>query len=189
MEWLGHCFHAAISRQKSGVLFDYLVHDQISHTFFADDLVIFSKIDLKNSGLLKNFLGNFCELYNHKVNSKRKTNVFFSTSVKENSRRDINNMLNDLGHYLRVPLFHQRVANNTLNFLIERVCNYISSWDAKKLFFVGCVTLAQTVMLFILSYLMQSTSVLKGICDSIGEITRQFIWGTFDGKRKIALVG
>ncbi|KAH1055899.1 hypothetical protein J1N35_033964 [Gossypium stocksii] len=31
--------------------------------------------------------------------------------------------------------------------------------------------------------------VFDGICDSIKEMARQFIWGAFDGKRKMALVG
>ncbi|KAA3477142.1 Retrovirus-related Pol polyprotein from type-2 retrotransposable element R2DM [Gossypium australe] len=37
------------------------------HLFFADDLFIFSKADMKHSGLLKNMLGNFCELSGHKT--------------------------------------------------------------------------------------------------------------------------
>ncbi|MBA0834128.1 hypothetical protein Goarm_006508, partial [Gossypium armourianum] len=34
---------------------------------------------------------------------------------------------------------------------------------------------------------LKSTLVPKGICDSIEELARQFIWGAMDGKRKIAL--
>ncbi|KAH1072669.1 hypothetical protein J1N35_024997 [Gossypium stocksii] len=84
-------------------------------------------------------------------------------------------------------IFHKRVTKDTLNFLVERVWNQLSSWDAKRLSFAGRVTLAHSVLLAILSYLIQSTLVLKGICDSIEELARQFIWGAAKGKRKIAL--
>ncbi|KAA3477388.1 Retrovirus-related Pol polyprotein LINE-1 [Gossypium australe] len=150
MEWLEHHFHTAILTGEW--CSNRLSHTRpnLSHLFFAEDLVIFSKAYLKHSGLLKNFLGKFCELSGHKVNA-RKINVFFSFGVKENLRKDINNFLgfqevHDWGHYLGVPLFHQRVTNNTLYFLVERVRNHLSSWDAKKISFVGKVTLAQTFL-------------------------------------------
>lgn len=86
----------------------------LAHPFFTDDLVIFSKADLKHSGLLKSFLSNFCELFGHRVNTN-KTDVFFSDGVKDDIRRNINNTLSfqevkDLGLYLEAPLFHQRVT-------------------------------------------------------------------------------
>ncbi|KAK5785254.1 hypothetical protein PVK06_039821 [Gossypium arboreum] len=74
------------------------------HLFFADDLVIFKRADLLHSGLLKNFLSNFCETSGHKV----------------------------------------------------------FSWDAKKLSFAGRVTLAQSILLSIPSYLMQKKEALVG---------------------------
>lgn len=49
---------------------------------------------------------------------------------------------------------------------------------------MGRLTLAQSVLLFISIYLIQSMMVLKGICDSIEEIARQFIWGALEGKMK-----
>ncbi|KAA3486518.1 Retrovirus-related Pol polyprotein LINE-1 [Gossypium australe] len=163
------------------------------HVLWNDDLVIFSQADLVHSGLLKDFLNNFCDLSGHKVNA-RKTNVFFSAGVNEPLRKAMNDIfgfqeVNDLGHYLGVPLFHRRVTNSILHFLVERVRSRLSNWDAKRLSFVGRVTLAHSVLLSIPSYFMQSTLVPKGICNSIEELMRQFIWGAADGKRKMALVG
>ncbi|KAA3466099.1 reverse transcriptase [Gossypium australe] len=91
----------------------------------------------------------------------------------------ITNMLDfqhvhDLDHYLGVPLIHQRITKSTLNFVIERVRKKLSSWKAKKLSFVGRVTLVQSVFLSIPSYLMQSLIVPKG--------------GSSGGRRKMALV-
>ncbi|KAK5775823.1 hypothetical protein PVK06_043768 [Gossypium arboreum] len=157
------------------------------------DLVIFSPADSFHSSLLKNFLSNFCELSGLKVNAM-KMNVFFFTSVKEYLRSAINDTLgfqevNDLGHYLRASLFHRRITNSILNFLVEKARSQLPSWDAKRLSFAGRVILAQSILLTILSYLMQSTLVPKEIYESIEELARQFIWGVADGKRKMALVG
>ncbi|KAH1098233.1 hypothetical protein J1N35_015154 [Gossypium stocksii] len=68
----------------------------LSHLFFANDLVIFSQADLKHNGLLKNFLSDFCEISGHKE-------------------------VNDLGHFLRVPLLHKRLTKSILDFLVEKV--------------------------------------------------------------------
>ncbi|KAK5794339.1 hypothetical protein PVK06_035561 [Gossypium arboreum] len=107
----------------------------------ADDLVIFSKADLKHSGLLKSFLSNFCELFGHRVNTN-KTDVFFSNGVKDDIKRNINNTLSfqevkDLGLYLEAPLFHQRVTKNTLDFLVERVRNHLSSGTEESFLLLG----------------------------------------------------
>ncbi|KAK5811200.1 hypothetical protein PVK06_026524 [Gossypium arboreum] len=193
MEWLGHRFHAGISLGEWSPIWLSHSGQNLSHLFFADDLVIFSRADLTHIGILENCLRIFCELSGHKVNI-RKTNIFFSTSVNEFLRSEINGILrfqevNDLGHYLGVSLFHKRVTNSILNFLIERVRNQLSSWDTKRLSFAGRVTFAYSVLMAIPSYLMQSTLVLKGICNSIEELAKQFIWGAAEGKMKLALVG
>lgn len=58
------------------------------------------------------------------------------------------------GHYLEVPLFHQRVTNSTLQFVVEKVHEKLQSWDAKKLSIARRITLAQSVLLSIPSYFM-----------------------------------
>ncbi|KAK5831683.1 hypothetical protein PVK06_015481 [Gossypium arboreum] len=69
-------FHQSISAREWSPVRLSRTGPNLSHLFFADDLVIFSQADLVHSGLLKDFLNNFCELSGHKVNA-RKTNVFF----------------------------------------------------------------------------------------------------------------
>ncbi|KAH1031612.1 hypothetical protein J1N35_043786 [Gossypium stocksii] len=192
MEWLGHRFHGSISTEEWSPARLSCKGPSLSHLFFADDLVIFSQADLKHSGLLKNFLSDFCEISGHKVNA-RKTTVFFSSGVNVSLRNTIIGNLgfqevNDLGHYLRVLLLHKRLTKSILDFLVEKVHSRLSSWDAKKLAFARRVTLAQSILLTIPSYLMQSTIVPKEVCDAIEELAKQFIQGCLDSKRKMALI-
>ncbi|KAA3462709.1 reverse transcriptase [Gossypium australe] len=92
---------------------------------WLDNLVIFSKADSRHGGVLKTILDDFCALSGHKINA-RKTNIFFSKGVDEIMVNTISTMfgfqrVHNLGHYLRVPLFHQRVISSTFQFAVEKV--------------------------------------------------------------------
>lgn len=107
--------------------------------------MIFCKAD-EHGKILKEILNDFCELSGHKVNP-RKTNIFFSKGVEEIMADRLSNLLSfqkvdDLGRYLRVPLFHKRVTNITPHFVIEKVYKKLQSWDTRQLSFAGRVTLA-----------------------------------------------
>ncbi|KAH1089306.1 hypothetical protein J1N35_016563, partial [Gossypium stocksii] len=165
----------------------------ISHLFFTDDLVIFSKADSKHCRVLKDILDRFYALSGLKINA-RKTNIFFSKGVDEGSVDTISIMfgfqpVHNLGHYLGVPLLHQRVTSGTLQLVVEKVRGKLQSWEVKKLSLAGCITLAQSVLLSIPSYFMQTMMIPKKIRVEIEKIVRQFIWGSFERKRKMALVG
>lgn len=96
--------------------------------------------------------------------------------------------MSNLGYYLEVSLLHENVSNNTLRFVVEKVRNKLSSWDVRQLSLVGRVTLTQLVLLSILSYFMQTMLMPKEICDEIECIIRQFIWGSYNDGKKMALV-
>ncbi|KAH1092288.1 hypothetical protein J1N35_019545 [Gossypium stocksii] len=158
----------------------------------TDDLVIFSKADLVHSRIIKDILDQFCGFSGHLINA-RKTNNFFSRGVDDSSANTISSLfgfqkVRDLGRYLRVPLFHQRVTDNTLNFVVEKAREKLHSWDSKKLSIAGHVTLAQLVLLTISSYFMQSMMIPRKTSDEIESLVKQFIWGSSDNKKKMSLV-
>ncbi|KAH1131016.1 hypothetical protein J1N35_002394 [Gossypium stocksii] len=179
MEWLGQLIKSAISEGKWNPIQLSRNEPTISYLFFADDLVIFSKADTKHCGVLKTILDDFCTIPGHKINA-RKTNIFFSKGVDDNIVNSISSAFGfqrvySLGHYLGVPLFHQRVTSSTLQFVVEKVRSKLQSWEARKLSFAGHVTLAQSVLLSIPSYFMQSMMILKKIHDEIESLVKQFI--------------
>ncbi|KAH1097425.1 hypothetical protein J1N35_014346 [Gossypium stocksii] len=53
----------------------------------------------------------------------------------------------------------------------------------------GRITLAQSVLLSIPNYFMQSLMIPRGVCLEIERLARQFIWGCKDGHSKVSLVG
>ncbi|KAA3465652.1 Retrovirus-related Pol polyprotein LINE-1 [Gossypium australe] len=97
-------------------------------------------------------------------------------------------VVQNIGLYLGVSLFHEKVTNNTLRFVVDKMRSKLCSWDARQLFLAGKITLAQAVLLSIRSYFMQSMLIPKGLCDEIEALVKQFIWGSTSGNKKIALV-
>ncbi|MBA0598271.1 hypothetical protein Gorai_008042, partial [Gossypium raimondii] len=60
----------------------------------------------------------------------------------------------NFGHYFGVPLFHKRVTNITMHFVVEKVRGKLQSWDVKRLSIAGRITLAQSILMSIPSYFM-----------------------------------
>lgn len=80
---------------------------------------------MEHGRILNKMLGDFCEVSGHKINA-RKINIFFSIGVEESMAYLINSThgfqrVQNLGHYLGVPIFHNRVTNSTIHFVIEKV--------------------------------------------------------------------
>ncbi|MBA0785724.1 hypothetical protein Gotri_025144, partial [Gossypium trilobum] len=73
--------------------------------------------------ILKGVLNIFCEYSGHKINAY-KTNVCFSKGVDDALAENLCNILGfqrvqNLGKYLGVPFFHNRVIANTLRFVVD----------------------------------------------------------------------
>ncbi|KAH1063509.1 hypothetical protein J1N35_028496 [Gossypium stocksii] len=135
---------------------------------------------------------DFCAWSGHRINS-RKTNIFLSKGVDDNMVNLISTVfsfqrVHNLGHYLGVPLFHQRVTSSTMQFVVEKVHSKLQSWEARKLSFDGRITLAQSILLSIPSYFMQSMMIPRKTCDEIESLVKQFIWETSERRRKMSLV-
>lgn len=73
-------------------------------------------------------------------------------------------------------------------FLIDKVQRKLNGFDAKLLSLEGRTTLAKSVLLAMPGYFMQSTMILIGVCEKIEQIVQQFIWGSTNSIRKMALV-
>ncbi|KAA3475639.1 reverse transcriptase [Gossypium australe] len=137
------------------------------------------------SSLHKNFSG-------HHVHA-RKANMLFSRGMEDNLNDRISRLLGfqkvqDLEKYIGIPLFHKRITNSIVQFVVEKVHSKLCNWDAKQLSMVERFTLTQLVLLSIPNYFMQSMRILKRVCEEIERLARQFIWGSTTGGRKMILV-
>lgn len=81
IEWLGHHIRSTIASREWSPIKLSTSGPALSHLFFVDDLVIFSKVNIKHGTLLKNIIAQFYKFSGHCVNA-RKTNIFFQKGLR-----------------------------------------------------------------------------------------------------------
>ena len=82
----------------------------ISHLFFADDLVLFARADFINCSAIKDVLDDFCSISGQTI-SEAKSRVFFSPNVDRDTQESLCDILGfastpNLGKYLEIPIKH-----------------------------------------------------------------------------------
>lgn len=87
-----------------------------------------------------------------------------------------------------VPVLHDRVTYSTFWFVVDKVRRKLHNWEAKKLSTTGGISLAQSVLLAIPNFFLQTMMIPKEVCAEIEKIVRQFIWSRGNGCSKMALV-
>ncbi|CAN1801902.1 Putative ribonuclease H protein At1g65750 [Linum perenne] len=95
--------------------------------------------------------------------SPEKSRVFFSKNATTAFRRRACNHLGvhetqDLGRYLGVPIIHGRITKETYGFILDRMRKKLDGWKCNTLSLAGRVTLATTVLNYIPSYAMQTST-------------------------------
>lgn len=163
-----------------------------SHLFFADDLVLFAKTDLKNYCHVREALDTFCDLSGQKV-SLHKSKVYLSPNVSQSTRADLSEVLgfsstNNLGKYLGFPLKHPGSTSQDFNFIIERVQAKLQGWKANMLSMARRVILSQAVISAIPSYVMQGCVLPARVLNHLDRTNRDFLWGASESGKKMHMV-
>ena len=163
-----------------------------SHLFFADDLVLFAKVDRKNCVAVREVLDSFCELSGQKV-SQDKSRVFFSPNVSADGRTELCNILGFrstplLGKYLGFPIKHSSTPQD-FGFILERVKGRLAGWKANLLSFAGRLVFTQTITSTIPNYAMQCCALPAKVLSNVDRLSRNFLWGSSENKNKLHLVG
>lgn len=112
--------------------------------------------------------------------SEAKTRIYFSKNVDNSVKRSIYEIAgfqvtDDLGKYLGVPILHKRVNQRSFRFILDKVDQRLGNWRAKTLSFAGRVTLTQSVLQVLPTYVMQSVYLPRHICDKIDKKCRKFV--------------
>ncbi|KAK3217828.1 hypothetical protein Dsin_011798 [Dipteronia sinensis] len=120
---------------------------EISHLFFADDLILFGKATVRQAEIMKECIDIFCVVSSQQV-SFTKSRVFCSrnTSIaKEIAAVCDSPLTKNLGKYLGVPIIHGRVTKETYKEIVENTQKRLASWKSATLSLVGRITLIKVV--------------------------------------------
>lgn len=167
----GHWQLVSISRNGS----------KISHFYFVNDCLLFTKAIVSQVKLVQDVLRGFFLAYGLKVNV-HKSNFFASKNVSRSQIQKFVYILNfqrthHPSKYLGFPLITSKTKKAYFAFLLDRVNSRIIGWKSKLLNCAGRVTLANSVLPAIPFYMMQNLWIPQGICDTIDSRIRCFIWG------------
>jgi hypothetical protein len=159
---------------------------QLSHLLFADDVLLFIKA--KNSQLryVKSLFDRFSKASGLKINIS-KSRAFYSSGIPQGKIHSLTTVTGirsttSLAKYLGFPMLHGRPKRSDFLFIIERMQTRLASWKNRLLNKTGRLTLATSVLSSIPSYCMQINWLPQNICDSIDQMTRNFIWRGLNNK-------
>ncbi|CAN1129754.1 Putative ribonuclease H protein At1g65750 [Linum perenne] len=165
---------------------------QLSHLFYADDLILFAEALEDQARVIRSCLDRFC-LASGQAVSREKSVIFCSKNTRRRNSLLISLILGmpltqDLGRYLGVPILHERVTSHPYQDILDRIDKKLAGWKVKTLSLAGRVTLAQSVLAAIPAYAMQTSVLPVNTCEEIDRRIRNFVWGTTSEERKVSLV-
>ena len=164
-----------------------------SHLLFANDLVLFAKVDYANGVAIREVLDVFCGVSGQTI-SEAKSRVFFSPNVDDATKGTLCDVLgfvstSNLGKYLGIPIKHPGSSSQDYNFVLNRVKQKLTGWKANLLSMAGRKVLIQASLATIPAYVMQCAHLPGKVLDGLDRVSRNFLWGTSEATRKIHWVG
>lgn len=165
---------------------------EVSHLFFADDLMIFGEASEYQAENMMRCLESFSTRSGLKINLSKST-LFCSPNTCSRVKRRIGEITgitvkDTLGNYLGIPILQKRVSKHTFGYILDKMKRKLAGWKTNSLSLAGRRILVQSTLATIPSYTMQALALPRGTCEDIDRICRNFLWGESHDKRKIHLV-
>ncbi|KAJ7949853.1 Ribonuclease H [Quillaja saponaria] len=178
MEKLNHMIQDSVANSEWTPVKTSRAGLTISHLFFADDLLLFSKASINQLAVVWSCLQNFCKWSGLKVNNdKFKIMLLANTlaSIKHSIQKHAPICITqDLGKYQGVPLIHSRISKNTYQEICSKLQSKLAGWKLSSLSLAGRATLIQASASTIPVYTMQTKKFIVSICNFIDKVQRDF---------------
>ena len=166
---------------------------EVSHLLFADDLVLFGRVDEGTTFAMRDILVKFGKVSGQKVNED-KSRLIFSPNTSLEMRELFEDTLNihaskDLGSYLGLPLSHKRPTRKDVQFVVDKVRRKLANWKTNFLSRAGRLVLLTSTLNTIPSYYLQTQAFPKATLNDLDTLCNNFLWGKRESKQKMHLVG
>lgn len=167
--------------------------DPISHLFFADDTLLFTRASETEAEAIMDILLTYEVASGQKINLE-KSEVSFSRNVCANMQNMLLTKLNfkavnEHERYLGLPTFVGRSKKTVFWTIQDRVWKKVKGWKEMCLSRAGREVLLKFVAQAIPTYAIQCFKIPKGVIDSMNSTCRNFWWGQKGSERKLALTG
>ena len=188
-EGLSGLIHRAIQNRALKGLAASVRGPKVSHLFFADDSLIFSRATVKECQEIQRILQVYEASSGQKLN-RSKTSLFFSRNTENATKEAIKTMfgaqlIKPHESYLGLPYLVGRSKTNSFAQLKERVANKLAGWKEKLLSNVGKEVLIKAVAQAVPSYTMSCFLLPKALCQELTGMVRHFWWGQKKDERRM----
>ncbi|XP_026419515.1 uncharacterized protein LOC113315454 [Papaver somniferum] len=167
----------------------------ITHLLFADDILIFTKVDMHNvSGILETL--SLFGKYSGQMLNFNKSSVSFSNNISPADRTALSNALdmtemNNTYKYLGVTLFLGRDKTKAFKPIIQSLNSRLIPWKGKNTNYAARSMMVKHVLNALPTHQMGVFKIPKITITQLCSIQRHFWWGK-DGSsssRKIYFIG
>uniref|UniRef100_A0A2N9EYL8 Reverse transcriptase domain-containing protein n=1 Tax=Fagus sylvatica TaxID=28930 RepID=A0A2N9EYL8_FAGSY len=152
----------------------------ITHVMYADDIILFSKTNKKETTILNQCLDTYCTWSGQIVN-RNKSGLVFSKYTPKPTIRHTKHLLQMKtlkkdAIYLGAPLFLSKASVRDFQFLKERLEAKLMGWRSKCLSWAGRCTMIKSVAQALPTYVMSTFELPNKICESMDALNRRFWW-------------
>ena len=131
MERLGHIIQSVVEEGKWKTIQFSCNGPKLSHLFFVDDLILFSKALVEQISIVKNCLDVFCAASRQRVNLQ-KSSICLSQGVSNVDAREISQisglpLTGNLRSYLGTPSIHGRVTSGMFQQILDKMTSKLES--------------------------------------------------------------
>jgi hypothetical protein len=153
---------------------------QLSHLFFADDVLLFGKATSTQARVIDEVLNNFRDISGLKI-SLEKSKFCTSLGVTRHTREIVArctqiHATDRFEKYMGFKMFYGQVRKQDFAEVYDRVNTKLASWKSRLLKKPSRVVLANSVLSSLPSYHMQVYWLPQSVCDDLDKRIRRFIW-------------
>jgi hypothetical protein len=153
----------------------------ISHLFFADDVMIFSRANNSEARTILSCLSTYSKWSGQCINISKPA-MFFSRNCRPAMKISIKgilglNLIPARAKYLGMPLFLLKKKSDSFIELKDKIFSKITGWKARLLSQAARTTLVKSVANAIPTYIMSIFLLPKSFCAVINSGLRKFWWG------------
>ncbi|XP_074308855.1 uncharacterized protein LOC141643553 [Silene latifolia] len=168
------------------------VAPMVSHLFFADDSIIFTKANEREARLVKSIINRY-EKASGQLVSLDKTTVSFSRGTHNYRKNLVASILGvravrEQGKYLGLPTVIGNSKRELVQLLKDKLTKRLQGWRSLMLSKAGREVLIKAVAQSIPTYAMSVFKLPGFFCDELKSLVLNFWWGAENGRKKIPWV-
>ena len=166
--------------------------DAISHLFFADDSLLFTRANEDEVDKVLEILSTYEAASGHKLNME-KFEVSFNRNIDQEKQHSLQMKLSfkaveDHGKYLWLQTFVSGSKKKVFKHIQEKVMKKLKGWKEGFLSHAGREVLIKAIAQAIPTYAMQCFALPSNLLSEMESMFRSFFWGQKKDEKKLVWV-